>query len=102
MSLSSLKVQARGPDLLLSVFVQPGARRDGIVGVREGILKVAITAPPVNGKANTALRRLLADILEVPITSIEITAGAQARRKRIRIRSVDLADLTARLAPLLK
>ena len=101
MSLASLKVQARGPDLLFSVLVQPGARRDEIVGVQEGILKVAVTAPPVDGKANTALRRLLTDALKVPITSVEIIAGVQARHKRIRIRNADLKVLKARLAPFL-
>ncbi|MFQ5988836.1 MAG: DUF167 domain-containing protein, partial [Candidatus Methylomirabilales bacterium] len=84
MNLASLNLQARGPDLLFAVLVQPGARRDEIVGVREGVLKVAVTAPPVDGKANTACRRLLADALKVPINRIEIFAGAQSRRKRIR------------------
>jgi uncharacterized protein len=100
-SLASLKVQARGPDLLFSVLVQPGARRDAIVGVREGILKVAVTAPPVDGKANTACRRLLAGTLAVPTSAVEIIAGGQARRKRIRIRNADLVTLQARLAPFL-
>ncbi len=101
MSLASLKVQARGPDLLFSILVQPGAKRDAIVGVREGILKVAVTAPPVDGKANTACRRLLAGALEVPTSAVEIIAGGQGRRKRIRLRHTDLVTLHARLAPFL-
>jgi hypothetical protein len=65
------------------------------------VLKIAVTAPPVDGKANTALRRFLADVLKLPVTSVEIIAGAEARRKRIRIRNADLNALKARLAPFL-
>ncbi|MFQ5684868.1 MAG: DUF167 domain-containing protein [Candidatus Binatia bacterium] len=102
MSLSNLNLQVRGPDLLLPVLVRPGAKRDEIIGVREGVLKVAVTAPPVDGKANTACRRLLATTLKVPLTHVQIIAGAQARRKRIRIRNTDLNALKARLAPFLE
>ncbi len=101
-NLSNLNLQVRGPDLLFPVLVRPEARRDEIVGVWEGVLKVAVTAPPVDGKANTACRRLLADTLKVPLNRVEIVAGAKARRKRIRIRNADLVIFTARLAPLLK
>ncbi len=101
-SLLNLNLQVRGPDLLFPVLVRPGARRDEIIGVREGVLKVTVTAPPVDGKANTACRRLLATTLKVPLTHVEIIAGAQTRHKRIRIRNADLVSFTARLAPLLK
>jgi hypothetical protein len=99
---SSLNLQARGPDLFLSVLVRPGANRDAITGVREGILTLTVSAPPVEGKANAACRRLLADALGLPVTLVEIVAGARARRKRIRIRNTDPAGLESRLAPFLK
>lgn len=102
MSLSNLNLRARGPDLLIAVVVQPGARQDEIVGVHEGSLKISVTAPPVEGKANTACRRLLADALGVRVGRVEIIAGATARRKRIRIRNADLTTLKARLAPFLE
>lgn len=102
MGLSNLSLQARGPDLLLPVLVRPGARRDEIIGVREGILTVAVSARPVEGKANAACRRLLADVLRLPLSRVEIIAGANARRKRIRLRNTDGATLDAHLAPLLK
>ncbi len=102
MGASNLNLHTRGADLLLLVLVQPRARRDTIIGVQEGCLKVSVSAPPVEGKANTACRRLLADTLNIPISRVEIIAGANARRKRIRIRHADLATVTARLAPFLK
>ncbi len=102
MNLSSLNLQARGPDLLFAVLVQPRAGRDAILTVREGVLKVAVTAPPVDGKANTACRRLLANALKIPVNRVEIFAGAQSRRKRIRIRHIDFEALKERLTPFLK
>ncbi len=102
MDLTTLNLHARGADLFLPVLVQPGARRDEIVGVREGVLKISVSAPPVQGKANAACRRLLADALNIPVSRIEVFAGANARRKRIRIRNADLATLQARLANFLK
>lgn len=102
MSLSNLNLQVRGPDVLFPVLVQPKARRNEIVGVREGVLNVAVTAPPVDGKANTACRRLLADVLKVPVNCIEIVAGVHGRRKRIRVRNANLATFKASLASFLK
>jgi len=100
--LSNLNLKIQGRDLVLPVLVRPGARRDEIVGVREGVLNVSISAPPVEGKANAACRRLLADILRLPVSRVEIIAGAHARRKRIRIRDTDLNAVKARLAPFLE
>ena len=102
MGLSNLNLQARGADLLFPVLVRPGARRDEIVGVREGILNVSVSARPVEGEANAACRRLLADVLRLPLSRVEIIAGANARRKRIRLRNTDVAILDAHLAPFLK
>lgn len=102
MDRTSLNLRARGPDLLFAVLVQPGARRDEIVGVRDGALKLAVIAPPVEGKANAACRRLLADTLKVPVSRVEVVAGAKARRKRVRIRNADPTVLKARLAPFVK
>ncbi len=99
---STINLHTRGDDLLLPVLVQPGARRDEIIGVQDGFLKVSVSAPAIEGKANVACRRLLADALKVPISRVEVVAGANARRKRVRIRNADLATLQARLAPFLK
>lgn len=98
MGLSNLNIQARGPDLVFPVLVRPGARRDQIVGVQDGTLNVSVNARPVEGRANAACRRLLADALALPLSRVEIIAGASARRKRIRIRNTDIATLAARLA----
>lgn len=74
-------------DLLLRLQVQPRASRDELVGPAGGNLRVRITAPPVEGKANEHLRRLLARLFGVPPSRVELLAGGQGRVKRWRIRT---------------
>lgn len=74
-----------GPDLFLAVHVQPKARQDEIVGPHGDRLKIRITAPPVDGKANAHLIRYLADCFGVPAGSVELLAGGSGRDKRLRI-----------------
>lgn len=76
-----------GDDLILAVHIQPGARRDEIAGLHGERLKIRITAPPVDGKANTHLRRYLADCFDVAASAVELLAGTSGRDKRVRIRS---------------
>ena len=74
-------------DLLLNVRVQPRASKDEITGVQGQWLKVRITAPPVDGKANTRLIRFLATEFQVRQSSITLISGQSSREKRLRIRS---------------
>jgi len=71
--------------LLLRVRVQPRAKRDELIGPQGGHLKVRITAPPVDGKANDHLCRFLAKEFGVPQFRVELLAGDQTRLKRVRI-----------------
>lgn len=72
-------------DLVLSLHVQPRAKQDQVAGPEGDALKVRITAPPVEGKANQHLCRMFADLCGVSRSSVELVAGAQGRRKRIRV-----------------
>jgi uncharacterized protein (TIGR00251 family) len=76
-----------GEDLLLCLRVQPRAKRDELAEPQAEQLKVRITAPPVEGKANAHLRRFLAEVFGVPASRVELLAGEQARVKRLRIRA---------------
>ena len=71
--------------------VQPRASCDEIAREWQGELKVPLTAPPVDDRANQALRRLLASRLKVPLVAVRIVAGGHRRSKRIEIRGVTLA-----------
>lgn len=76
----------------LAVRVMPRASRDAIEGEYRtdsgGALKVRLTAPPVEDRANEALRRLLAARLKVPVSSVRIVAGEKSRNKRVAIAGV--------------
>jgi len=66
--------------------VQPRASRNAIAGIVGDALKLAITAPPVDGKANAAVVEFFAELLRVPKSSVVIVAGETGRNKRIAIR----------------
>jgi uncharacterized protein (TIGR00251 family) len=70
---------------VLQIRVIPRARRDEIAGERAGRLLVRTTAPPADGKANDAVRRLLAEHLGVAVRAVEITAGHHARDKTVQV-----------------
>lgn len=86
-------------DMLIRVRVQPGAKRDEITGSREGVLLVRVTAPPIEGRANKAVCKLLADVAGIAKSRVEVVRGASSREKTIRLNGVDPADVASRLPP---
>jgi len=75
----------QGTALILTVRVQPRASRDEIVGVHGEQLKIRLTAPPVDGKANQTLLKFLAKFCGVPTRQVTLLSGDSGRNKRIRI-----------------
>jgi uncharacterized protein (TIGR00251 family) len=86
---------------VLPVRAQPGARRQGVQGERNGALKVAVTAPPQDGRANEALAEVLRAALGLKRAQLELLAGHAGRDKRFLVRGVDREELARRLAELL-
>jgi uncharacterized protein (TIGR00251 family) len=76
-----------------TVKVHPRAKRDAITGEVGDALKIALTAPPVDGKANEACVRFLAEILRVPRSSVTIAAGETSRNKVIRVAGANAAQV---------
>jgi uncharacterized protein (TIGR00251 family) len=81
----------------LVVRLTPRASRDEIVGWQGDELRVRLRAPPVDGRANEALLRLLASRLDVSPSSIELVSGATARVKRLRVEGLTDAEVRRRL-----
>ena len=81
----------------LTVKVTPRSSRDAVLGAEEGWLRVALTAPPVDGKANEAARRFLAEALGVPRGEVRLISGQTARLKRFAA-PLSPAEAQARLA----
>jgi uncharacterized protein len=76
-----------GDDLELTLKVQPRAKRDELVGPADGHYRVRIKAPPVDGKANLALRRFIADMFGVAPSRVALTGGETSRIKRLLIQA---------------
>lgn len=83
--------------MLLDILVQPRASKPRLGPMHDGRLKVAVTAPPVDGEANAAVIELLAKAFGVPKRAVEVVAGASSRRKTVRIEGVEPAALDALL-----
>jgi uncharacterized protein (TIGR00251 family) len=86
---------------ILPVRAQPGARRSGVQGEQGGALKVAVTAPPEDGRANQALVEALREVLGVRRSQVELLSGATGRDKRFLIRGLTRAELIQRITDLL-
>ena len=77
---------ARTPDgWLLSVHVQPGAKRTEVAGMHGSALKIRVAAPPVGGKANAALEAFVAERLRVARSRVRVAKGELSREKRIAV-----------------
>ncbi len=79
------------------VKVQPRAKKNAIVGEVGEALKLALTAPPIEGRANEACIGFFAELLNVPRSSVTIAAGATSRNKVIRVRGMSAAQVQAEL-----
>ncbi|MGP0102008.1 MAG: DUF167 domain-containing protein [Solirubrobacteraceae bacterium] len=75
----------------------PRAGANEIVGERDGVLLVRVTAPPVDGRANDALCRLIAKRAHVGVRSVSVVRGAGAREKLVRVEGIGLRELRAAL-----
>ena len=81
------------------VLVQPRASRARIGPRHDGRIKIAVTAPPVDGEANAAVIDVVAKALGVPRGAVEVIAGATSRRKTLRVTGATAAQIEALCAP---
>jgi len=84
---------------VLPVRVHPGARRNAIDGIHDGALKVSLTTPPTDGRANQALIAFLAAELHIPRARVTLLSGAASRSKSLRIAGLSAAQLRTALDP---
>lgn len=93
--MSALELRTTPEGVRIPIRVAPRASRDAVLGVHDGALKIALTAPPVEGAANEALVRLLAKALGVAKGHVQIVQGERSRDKVVVIVGVDEADVRA-------
>jgi uncharacterized protein (TIGR00251 family) len=83
----------------IAVRLQPRARANEIVRERGGVLLARVTAPPLQGRANHALRRLISRQARVGIERVQIVRGAGSRQKTVRVHGLSSAQLRRALLP---
>lgn len=79
--------------VLIRLHIQPKASKSRIVGFHDGCLKIAVAAPPVEGKANKAVVRFLAGIFGVPVRDVVVVSGAQSRKKLVAVHGIDASAI---------
>ncbi len=75
-----------GDTITLVLHVQHGAKRSEVAGLHGDALKIRLAAPPIEGRANEALLRFIADCFSVPLRNVELKQGGQSRHKRVEVR----------------
>ena len=94
---SKLQLEPDPRGVILTVRAHAGARRNAVVGVREGMLRVAVTEAPEKGKANKAIVAVLSKALGVSKSAVVLVSGATSPRKRFLIAGADADTLSASL-----
>ncbi|HEY4356247.1 MAG TPA: DUF167 domain-containing protein [Acidobacteriaceae bacterium] len=92
-----LKLREAPGGCILPVRVHPGAKRDAITGVHDGALKISLTTPPTDGRANEALVAFLSERLGIPRARIELLTGASSRSKAFRIFGMTTVEVEEKL-----
>ncbi len=83
----------------VSVRVHPGARRSAVSGIHGSTVKISLTTPPVDGRANEALIAFVAELLGIPRGRVSLVAGMTGRAKMLRITGKNAAEVRAALFP---
>jgi len=95
-----LQLETHPRGVVMPVRAHAGARRNDIIGVRDGMLRVAVTAAPEKGKANRAIVALLSNKLGASKSSIELLAGETSTKKRFLIVGGNIDELSEKIATL--
>lgn len=74
-----------GEALILTLHIQPGAKRSEVTGLHGDALKIRLAAPPIEGRANEALLKFIAELCGVPQRNVELLRGAQSRHKMVKV-----------------
>jgi len=87
----------RGNDIIVKVKIVPGSSKNKIVGVYNDALKITVTAPPIEGKANKKCIAYLAKYFDIAKSKIEILSGKNSRNKLIKIYDINRTDFLEKL-----
>ena len=92
-----IEVEQHPEGIVVPVKAMPGSRRNALIGIEQGTLKVAVTQVPEKGKANRAITETIAKELHLKKSQVELVAGTGSRKKRFLISQVTKQDFFRRL-----
>ncbi len=95
-----LKLKETDKGVTFELRVMPRSSSSAICGTQDGALKIRITAPPLEGRANEECIRFLSDLLKIRRSSVEIISGGKSRKKAVFIAGVKKKDIEALLPEL--
>ena len=98
-STNKMEIRESQGSVSFKARVAPRASRDAIEGEHAGALKIRLTAPPIDDRANQSLRRLLAERLKVPLSAVRIVSGEKSRTKRVAVSGVTRDQVIALFQP---
>lgn len=87
--------QAADGRITLTLHIQPGAKKTEFAGLHGDALKIRLAAPPVDGKANDALVKFVAETLKLPKSSVNLKSGQTSRRKVLEVQGADVGAIAA-------
>ncbi len=90
-------IQAISGGVTIKLFVAPRSSTNKVIGEHNGAVKIALTAPPVEGAANKALAEFLAKLLGVHRSSVSLVSGETSRQKLVRVAGVSLEQAVEKL-----
>lgn len=93
----ALQIRETDVGLEIRVYVQPRAKRSEVSGVHDGVLKIKVTAPPVEDAANRAVREFMASLLGIPKSKLRILAGSHSRHKTLLAEGISPETFRKRL-----
>jgi uncharacterized protein len=88
-----IDLETNGHGVIIPVRAHAGARQTAVLGERQGMLRVAVTAAPEKGKANRAIIALLSETLNLPKSAVELISGETAAHKRFMIHDTTLEEI---------
>ncbi len=89
-----LEISVTPEGVIITVSVKPKAKREGVQGIHDGMIKLGVTAAPEKGKANAAVVSILAKLFGLPKNRIELKTGAASRKKAFLVRDVTAGEIT--------
>jgi len=88
-----LTISEKDGSAVFSVRVKPGGKKNEVIGVHDGALKLSVTAQPIEGKANRAVTKFISQLLGIAPSRVSIVSGESSRTKRVKIEGLDAQEV---------